>query len=493
MELGILFKKNYSDFARKALETFASGNDKNMVFSPFSMAMLLAMLADATKGEARKEILAVIARGIYNDLTGSFAEIREYLTDAETFVSSNAVCVKKSLENSILPEFKEKFAKYGGELFASENCVEEINGWVNEKTKGMIKKIVNEPMNPLLMATLMNAVAFEAKWSDSYKDTDIKEEEFTNASGYQSTVNMLKSFENSYIEDDFFTGFVKPYQGYKYSFMALLPKKKSMKFFDKSLQDVDFVKLFKNSRSCEVRVTMPEFKYSWERSLIGFCKELGINTVFSWNADFSSFSSSAKIKIDEMIQKAYIEVNRKGTKAKAVTYCIAVGCSPFTVKPEVKTVRLNRPFIYAIVHNKSGLPVFVGTVKHLPMKGLEKITKEFLIRALRSLLLLREYDYEGTWDNLELGSPLFDISVVVEEKPEYLDCPEIKEQFDKAMKALEELIAHNVDYHFLLEASLGPGRDLFPDKKKHWWWWMPEKVMNKEQLQEWKKYLKKEY
>lgn len=29
MELGILFKKNYSDFARKALETFASGNDKN--------------------------------------------------------------------------------------------------------------------------------------------------------------------------------------------------------------------------------------------------------------------------------------------------------------------------------------------------------------------------------------------------------------------------------------------------------------------------------
>jgi len=487
------FAENYAVIVNKALETFASGCHENVVLSPFSMVMLLAILADATKGEAHKEILAVIARGIYNDLTGSFAEIQKYLTDAETFVSSNAVCVKKSLENSILPEFKEKLAKYGGEFFASENCVEEINGWVNEKTKGMIKKIVNEPMNPLFMATLMNAVAFEAKWGDSYKDCDIKEEKFTNASGYQNTVDMLKSSENSYIEDDFFIGFVKPYQGDKYSFMALLPKKKSMKFFDKSLQTVDFVKLFKNSRGCKVHVTMPEFKYCWEHSVVDFCKELGINTIFSQNADFSPFSSSVKIKIDEMIQKAYIEVNRKGTKAKAVTYCQVVGCSPFTVKPEVKTVRLNRPFIYAIVHNKSGVPVFVGTVKHLPMKGVEKITKEYLAGALRCLVLLREYDYDGTWEDIELGFSLYDISVVIEEKPEYFDCPEIKEQFDKAMKALEELIANNVDYHFLLEASLGPGRDLFPDKKKHWWWWMPEKVMNKEQLREWKKYLKKEY
>ena len=257
MELGILFKKNYSDFARKALETFASGNDKNVVFSPFSMFMLLAILADATKGEARKEILNVIARGIYKDLTGTFAGIQEFLTDNETFMSSNALCVKKSLEYSIVPEFSEKLAKYSGELFATENCAREINEWVNEKTKGMIEEIVKDPI-PSFMAVLMNAVAFEAKWCEPYQKSDIKKEKFTNADCTKNTVYMLKSTENNYIEDDFFTGFVKPYEGKNYSFMALLPKNESMEFFDESLQYIDFIKLLKSAKCCKVDVSMPE-------------------------------------------------------------------------------------------------------------------------------------------------------------------------------------------------------------------------------------------
>ncbi len=369
MELGILFKKNYSDFARKALETFASGNDKNVVFSPFSVVMLLAILADATEGEARKEILNVIARGIYKDLTGTLADIQNFLTDAKTFMSSNALCVKKSLENSIVPEFLEKLSRYGGELFATEGCTREINEWVNEKTKGMIEKIVAEPMDPRFMAILMNAVAFEAKWCTPYQKSNIKKEIFTNADGCKSTVYMLKSTENNYIEDDFFTGFVKPYEGKKYSFMALLPKNESMEFFDKSLQYTNFITLLRSVERCDVNVSMPEFKYSCENGLIDFCKELGMKTVFSHDVDFSPFSV-LPIEISEMIQKAFIEVNRKGTKAAAATFVImSVGASP--VQREIKVVKLDRPFIYAIIHNETGIPVFVGTVKHI-----EKISSE---------------------------------------------------------------------------------------------------------------------
>ena len=370
MELGILFKKNYSDFAKKALETFASGNDKNVVFSPFSVVMLLAILADATKGEARKEILNVIARGICKDLTGTFAGIQEFLTDTETFMSSNALCVKKSLENSIVPEFLEKLSRYGGELFATENCAREINAWVNEKTKGMIEKIVAEPMDPFFIAILMNAVAFEAKWCNPYQKSNIKKEKFTNADGTKSTVYMLKGSENNYIEDDFFTGFVKPYEGKKYSFMALLPKNESMEFFDKSLQYVNFITLLRSVECCEVDISMPEFKYSCENELIDFCKELGMKTVFSKEADFSPFSV-LPIEISEMVQKAFIEVNRKGTKAAAATFVImCVGASP--VQREIKVVKLDRPFVYAIIHEDTGLPVFVGTVKSIEEMSTEK-------------------------------------------------------------------------------------------------------------------------
>ena len=46
---------------------------------------------------------------------------------------------------------------------------------------------------------------------------------------------MLRSDEEGYIEDDFYTGFVKNYKGGKYAFMALLPKKKKAKTFWKRL------------------------------------------------------------------------------------------------------------------------------------------------------------------------------------------------------------------------------------------------------------------
>jgi len=116
--------------------------------------------------------------------------------------------------------------------------------------------------------------------------------------------------------------------------------------------------------------------------------------------------------------------------------------------------------------------------------------KDYLIVKLEALVALRENKYEG-WYDIELGFPLYDVSAALNENPEYFNDLKVKDLFDKAMKATEELIVHNIENHYLLLVSLAPGRDLFPDKKKHWWWYLPDKLMNEAQLKEWKKYLKK--
>ena len=68
--------------------------------------------------------------------------------------------------------------------------------------------------------------------------------------------------------------------------------------------------------------------------------------------------------MDAIIHKAHIEVDRKGTKVAAVSMGVVVcGCAPSL--EEYKSVRLDRPFIYAIVHNLTGLPVFAGIVNHI--------------------------------------------------------------------------------------------------------------------------------
>ena len=64
--------------------------------------------------------------------------------------------------------------------------------------------------------------------AEPYEDEDIYEdEEFANADGSKAEVTMLVSKEECYIENDLFTGFIKPYKESGYSFMALLPKSES--------------------------------------------------------------------------------------------------------------------------------------------------------------------------------------------------------------------------------------------------------------------------
>ena len=115
--------------------------------------------------------------------------------------------------------------------------------------------------------------------------------------------------------------------------------------------------------------------------------------------------------------------------------------------------------------------------------------KDYLIIKLEALIALRENKYDG-WYDMELGFPLYDVSTALEENPEYFNDPEIRNLFEQAMAATKELIQNNIEDLCLLLESLAPGRELFPNKDKHWWWYLPDKLMNEEQLKEWKKYLK---
>ena len=64
--------------------------------------------------------------------------------------------------------------------------------------------------------------------------------------------------------------------------------------------------------------------------------------------------------------KAVIKVDWNGTEAAAVTYAVMVGsCPPDSFKRKRKIIRLNRPFIFAIMHRETELPVFVGIVNHI--------------------------------------------------------------------------------------------------------------------------------
>ena len=106
------------------------------------------------------------------------------------------------------------------ELF--KNYLDYSNKWVEEKTDGMIKNILDEIPTDAVMY-LINALAFEAEWENKYDSTQIwKDATFTTSTGEEQKVDMMRSEEWLYLSDEEATGFIKRYKGGNYAFVALL-------------------------------------------------------------------------------------------------------------------------------------------------------------------------------------------------------------------------------------------------------------------------------
>ncbi len=145
--------------------------------------------------------------------------------------------------------------------------------------------------------------------------------------------------------------------------MALLPNNDhNERIFRRSVEKIDFKGLYDSASYDQVFVNMPEFNGEFRTDLTELLKDMGINKIFSSEADFSPLSSEV-LRADSIVHKARIEVDRKGTKAAAATAMFLVaGCAPMS---NPKVVRLDRPFIYAIMHNETGLPVFTGITNQI--------------------------------------------------------------------------------------------------------------------------------
>ncbi len=355
------FESCYNELTCRFMQQELQDSSRNIVFSPLSIYSLLEIVADAAEGDARDEIIESVFSG--TDKT-SFDEKREQIANAKSLSMANAVYVQEKIKGSINPEYPKLLKdQYNGQLFATENIINDLNRWVRKATKGMISEIVDESMKNLL-ACMINAVAFEEQWKTPYEEDDVYEDEFQAYTHLCEDVSMLHSDEDEYIENEYFTGFVKPYKGGEFDFMALKPKEFKDSYPLKAEPErLDFTRLYRQRAKENVMVALPEFRYDFSESLKDLCDSYSIRTIFSDHADFSPMSSEW-LKVDDILHKAHIEVDRKGTKAAAVTASMMIGGA--LPDFDKKRVILDRSFFYAVMHKSTGLPVFVGAVNALP-------------------------------------------------------------------------------------------------------------------------------
>lgn len=357
-----------TDFSIELFKSVYKDGKSSTVISPVSAILALSMCANGAKDDTQKEFSDTIFQGMNMDYVNKCSSyllqrLQFFKNDNCKLNIANSIWFSKDInvESSFLAKNKDF---YEAGIFKAdlqdEKTLSDINNFVKDNTDGMIEKIIDE-MNPDAQMLLLNAIALEDEWATEYEKECVSNSTFFGANGDTDAEFMYS--KETYIKGKDAQGFVKNYKNLPLKFVAILPNEdvNISDYIDKlSYED------FKNMLSSQSGISkcdafLPKFNFDFDTNLKENLKSLGIEKAFSDSADFSKITTDTKLFINSVIHKAHIETDENGTKAAAATAITMVDTTA-ALDEETPTVKLDRPFVFALVDNESNLPVFIGCV-----------------------------------------------------------------------------------------------------------------------------------
>ena len=337
--------------------------NENIIISPLSLNMALAMTGNGASGTTKKEIASYLGTeiGNYNKYVKQY-----YQNSVKELSVANSIWIAKDKNYDLNKTFSQKLKKCyqakGFEVnFAKPATVNKINQWVEKNTGGMIPKLLDST-SPQTKALLANALYFDAQWGNKFQASATEKDTFTNSDGETCSVDFMNGKGNDYFNNGQAEGFSKYYENGRFEFIAMLPLGEN----ELDLEQLD-LESFLESRTEEYKVTvsMPKFEFDFSAdNLKSVLKSFGIREAFSANAKLDKITSTGeRLLIGDVVQKAKIVVEEDGTKAAAATGVIALGAA--LDQREYKTVKLDRPFAFIIYDNEADSILFIGKVNQL--------------------------------------------------------------------------------------------------------------------------------
>ena len=120
-----------------------------------------------------------------------------------------------------------------------------------------------------------------------------------------------------------------------------------------------------NPVSVQVSAAIPRFRSEYGADIRDMLREMGMADAFDMaRADFSGIGSSSQgnLYISRVLHKTFIAVDERGTKAGAAT-AVEMKRESAVMEDYIRTVYLDRPFLYMIVDCEQNLPIFLGVVE----------------------------------------------------------------------------------------------------------------------------------
>ncbi|MCR5767851.1 MAG: serpin family protein [Lachnospiraceae bacterium] len=367
------YSSDISDFSvrlfKKCIENDENG--RNTLVSPLSVLLALSLTANGAQGVTLSQMEDVLGMSAPELNEFAYSYLKALPGDTQfsgALELADSIWFRKDPDFTVSRDFLQVNADhYNADIYAAPfdtSTVNDINNWVNQKTKGMIPEVIDGISDNALMY-LINALSFDAEWVNAYNSYQVRSDIFTTNDGIKKTVSYLNSSEKLYLEDENAVGFIKYYKGKRYAFVAILPNEGiTPQEYLNTVDGEHISDMLDGAKQCEVNASLPKFKTEYSADMTELLKIMGMSLAFDENkADLGKIGSykNNNLYINGVFHKTFIAVDENGTKAGAVSMITMVpGAMPPDEKP--KEVYLTRPFIYMLIDCEANIPFFIGVM-----------------------------------------------------------------------------------------------------------------------------------
>ena len=345
--------------------------NKNNVYSPISLYYALALLANVTDGNTKKEILNVLGLKVdelINRMNNLYKKFNINQDNGKLMLNSSLwfnenfnIDDDKTKEIAEVTNSTIRKGKMGTNTFDKQ-----IHQWINDNTKNLLNDSVeNIKIKADGILSLISTIYLKGSWVRNFNKCDTKEDIFK----ISDKENIKCDFMNNCINDDLLIGehfkalgmyingvavmtFVLPNEGY-------------------TLQDIsnddDLIELLngniKNLKQEYYRInfSVPKFDITEDENIIEQLQLLGINDALDINkADFSPVTSEKEVFLSDAKQATRLKIDEDGVEGASNTY-LGTMCTGICLDmPEEINFKLDRPFMFSVVNSET--PIFVGTI-----------------------------------------------------------------------------------------------------------------------------------
>ena len=351
--------------------------DGNLIYSPYSISLALAMTYAGARGETESQMAQVLhflpqekLHPALNALDLQLAERGKAESDEETPLQlriANAVWAEETYP--FLQSYLDTIAlHYGAGIRLSdfvnqhESVRKEINGWVSDQTEEKIKDLIPEGMlsSDTRMA-LVNAIYFKAGWLRPFDASSTQDAPVHLLDGSEVRVpTMNQDAFLPYAQGDGWQAIELGYQGETAAMDIIVPDEGRFEEIESSLANESVSTILESLQPTSVMLALPKFQFESQFGLGDQLMTLGMKDAFDPEvANFSGMTERNDLYISAVIHKAFVAVDEKGTEAAAATAVIMETTSAplFDV-----TLMIDRPFIFLIRDVPTGQILFLGRV-----------------------------------------------------------------------------------------------------------------------------------